>query len=417
MRILLTSFAHRTHFQGLVPLAWALQAAGHDVRVASQPELTDAIVHAGLTAVPLGADHRLFDITPEGAALVHRYTTDLDFSRRGPELGSWEFLLGLETATARWVYPVVNNESFVAELVDFAGDWRPDLVLWEPFTFAGAIAARACGAAHARLLWGTDLSGHFRTRFQALRQLRPAGDRPDPLGAWLTEVADRFGLGFSEDLTVGQWSIEQVPASFRVETGLETVTLRPPPYNGPSMVPEWIRKPDGVPRVCLTGGYSSFDAAANPEEFARTLAALGRFDGEIVVTRSGLEPTSVPANVRLVDFVPLNILLPRCAAVIHHGGAGTWATALHHGIPQLSIAHEWDCVLRGQRTAELGAGVFLRPDGTDAEALWAALRSVVEDRAYAANAENLRQEALTAPTPADVVPLLEELTRRHRADS
>lgn len=414
MRILLTSFAHRTHFQGLVPVAWALQAAGHDVRVASQPALTDAVVQAGLTAVPLGSDHRLFDITPEGAAEVHRYTTDLDFSRRGPELGSWEFLLGLESVTTRWVYPVVNNESFVAELVGFARCWRPDLVLWEPFTFAGAIAARACGAAHARLLWGTDLTGYFHTRFQDLRQQRPAGERPDPLGAWLAEVADRFGLDFSDDLAVGQWSLDQVPASFRLETGLETVAVRPLPYNGPSTVPEWLRKPAERPRVCLTGGYSSLGFAANPEEFVRTLTVLSRFDGEIVVTRPGLEPGSVPKNVRLVDFVAMNVLLPSCAAVIHHGGAGSWATALHHGVPQISVAHEWDCVLRGQRTAELGAGVFLRPDETDAEALWDALTTVVGDRAHAENADKLRQEALAAPTPAEVVPLLEELTRHRR---
>ncbi|MER7166827.1 activator-dependent family glycosyltransferase [Micromonospora sp. NPDC000207] len=416
MRVLLTSFAHRTHFQGLVPLAWALHTAGHDVRVASQPELTDVVVGAGLTSVPLGSDHRLFDISPEAAAQVHRYTTDLDFARRGPELRSWEFLHGIEEATSRFVFPVVNNDSFVDELVEFAMDWRPDLVLWEPFTFAGAVAAKACGAAHARLLWGSDLTGYFRSRSQDLRGQRPADDRPDPLGGWLTEVAGRFGLDYSEDLAVGQWSVDQLPESFRLETGLESVHTRTLPYNGSSVVPQWLRTSDGVRRVCFTGGYSALGITSNPQEFLRTLATLARFDGEIVVTRSGLDPASVPDNVRLVDFVPMNILLPGCAAVIHHGGAGSWATALHHGVPQISVAHEWDCVLRGQRTAELGAGVFLRPDEVDADTLWQALATVVEDRSHAENAEKLRQEALAAPTPAEVVPVLEALAHQHRAD-
>jgi len=36
----------------------------------------------------------------------------------------------------------------------------------------------------------------------------------------------------------------------------------------------------------------------------------------------------VPGNVRLVEFVPLNALLPTCSAVIHHGGPQTVAAAL-----------------------------------------------------------------------------------------
>ncbi len=411
MRVLLTSFAHRTHFQGLAPVAWALHSAGHEVHVASQPELTDAVIGAGLTAVPVGSDHRLFDIDPDIAARVHRYTTDLDFERRGPELHSWEFLHGMQNATASWVYPLINNDAFVADLVEYSRYWRPDLVLWEPFTFAGAIAARACGAAHARLLWGSDLVGYFRTQFLAQRQGRPAGSRPDPLGAWLTEVAGRFGLAFSEDLAVGQWSIDQLPSPFRLQTGLSGVVARHSPYNGASVVPDWLKK-DGGRRICLTGGFSGL--SANTDEFAQLLIALASFDGEIVVTRSGLDPKTVPDNIRLTEFVPMNVLLPTCDAVIHHGGAGTWATALHHAVPQIAIAHEWDCVLRGQQTAKLGAGVFIRPDEVGAKKLQSALTSIVENGVYAENAEKLRQEALSDPTPAEVVPRLEELMRRHR---
>jgi hypothetical protein len=41
--------------------------------------------------------------------------------------------------------------------------------------------------------------------------------------------------------------------------------------------------------------------------------------------------------VRVVDFVPLNALLPTCSAVVHHGGSGTFAAVLEHGVPQLII--------------------------------------------------------------------------------
>lgn len=412
MRVLLTTFAHRTHFQGSVPLAWALLAAGHEVRVASQPALTGAVVGAGLTAVPLGADHRLFDITPHDAERVHRHTNDLDFTRRA-DLDTWDFLLGMEEATARSVYPVVNNDSFVAELVDFARAWQPDLVLWEPFTFAGAIAARACGATHGRLLWGTDLNGLFRGRFLAERDRRPSDDRPDPLGTWIAGVADRFGVLFDPDLTVGQFSVDQLPAWFRPDTGLTTVPMRYVPYNGSAVVPDWLRTSGrDVRRICLTGGFSGLGLGADGVELAAALPVLSAFDGEVVVTGSDAGDRPLPGNVRVVDFVPLHALLESCVAVVHHGGAGTWSTALHHGVPQVSVAFEWDCLLRSQQVEQRGAGIHLHPGQIDPGALDGALRTVLEDPAYAAGARELRAEARDGPSPDEVVPVLTELTRQ-----
>ncbi|MFE7135993.1 activator-dependent family glycosyltransferase, partial [Streptomyces sp. NPDC057638] len=62
MRVLFTAYAVRTHFFSMVPLAWAMSAAGHEVRVASQPGLVPDITGAGLTAVPLGRDHQMWRV-------------------------------------------------------------------------------------------------------------------------------------------------------------------------------------------------------------------------------------------------------------------------------------------------------------------------------------------------------------------
>ncbi|MFE9117175.1 glycosyltransferase [Streptomyces sp. NPDC007172] len=67
---------------------------------------------------------------------------------------------------------------------------------------------------------------------------------------------------------------------------------------------------------------------------------MADLDVEVVATLNAeqldaLGPT--PPNVRAVDFVPLNQLLPSCAAIIHHGGAGTFLTALAHGVPQVVV--------------------------------------------------------------------------------
>jgi len=54
MKVLFTTWAWPSHFFPLVPLAWALRAAGHEVRVASGPELAGTIRASGLPAVSVG---------------------------------------------------------------------------------------------------------------------------------------------------------------------------------------------------------------------------------------------------------------------------------------------------------------------------------------------------------------------------
>ncbi len=51
----------------------------------------------------------------------------------------------------------------------------------------------------------------------------------------------------------------------------------------------------------------------------------------------GLKPTNLPDEVFAVDAVPHDWLLPKMAAAIHHGGAGTTGAALRAGIPQIVV--------------------------------------------------------------------------------
>ena len=56
MRVLFTTWAWPSHLYALVQLAWACRSAGHEVLVASQPELLDEIIRTGLPGVAVGAD-------------------------------------------------------------------------------------------------------------------------------------------------------------------------------------------------------------------------------------------------------------------------------------------------------------------------------------------------------------------------
>lgn len=135
-------------------------------------------------------------------------------------------------------------------------------MIWEPSTIAGAIAAKASGAAHARLIFSLDFFGWARDLFV---QKKPPGGR-DPLAAWLGARAGKFGAEFSEDMTTGMVTIDQIPPSLRLRTGLDYLSLRYAPYNGRSVVPRWLWEPPERRRVCLTVGTAPNDPIA-PSSF------------------------------------------------------------------------------------------------------------------------------------------------------
>ncbi|MFI1443898.1 activator-dependent family glycosyltransferase [Streptomyces fructofermentans] len=438
MKVLLTSFAMDAHFNGSVPLAWALRAAGHEVRVASQPSLTGSITAAGLTAVPVGADHRLDEMVKGVGDSVLSHHADQSLDPDEPGQLTPAFLKGWDTMMTATFFTLVNDDPMVDELVAFARDWEPDLVLWEPFTFAGAVAARATGAAHARLLSFPDLFMSMRRAFLAQIGADPAADGgaagtsgtsgadgrahpEDSLGQWLEWTLGRHGLSFDEEAVTGQWSVDQVPRSFRPPSDGPTVGMRYVPYNGPvpAVVPDWLRVPPTRPRVCVTLGLT-----ARTSEFPNAvpvdvvLKAVEGLDIEVVATLDAQERallTHVPENVRLVDHVPLHALLPTCSAIVHHGGAGTWSTALVEGVPQIAMGWIWDAIDRARRQQELGAGLHLPSHDVTVEGLRSRLVRVLEEPSFATAAARLRAEAEAEATPARIVPVLERLTAQHRA--
>jgi UDP:flavonoid glycosyltransferase YjiC (YdhE family) len=196
------------------------------------------------------------------------------------------------------------------------------------------------------------------------------------------------------------------------------VSTRYVPYNGPAVLPDWLMRPAEKPRVCLSMGMTSNISSAFPISYSDVLAAIADVDAEIVATvpkRLREELPTLPDNVRLTEFVPLNPLLEKhCAAIVHHGGAGTQWTAVVNGVPQLMLAWQWDTVLKAGQLRATGAGVALeRHEGT-AEALRTALERLLTEPSFAEASARLRDETLAMPSPNDVVPTLEKLALEYR---
>lgn len=424
MRVLFAITPGTSTFLPLVPLAWALRTAGHEVRVASQPGFAATITQAGLTAVPVGRDLdmvrllRGYGVTEEELEKARAGLSPPFDAVDDPTRATWHHMLdGYVDAVEGYK---AESLPMIGGLVDFAQRWRPDLVIWEPFSYAGAISARAAGAAHARLLWCLDVFGIARERFLRLKAELPPGERADPLAAWLGGYARKYGFPYGEDLATGHFTIHQLPASLSEQAeDLHYLRMRYVPHVGVATVPGWLRTPPERPRVALTLGFAGdglFSGYAVGVE--EVLDSLSDLDVEVVATIADEQRAKlrrVPANARLVPFVPLDALVPTCSVVIDHGGDGTVLTTALHGVPQLAIGHHFNEPIMARKLAAQGGALQLRPAEATGPAIRACVLRLLHEPALRAGARRLREELQALPTPNEVVPDLEELTERHRA--
>jgi glycosyltransferase (activator-dependent family) len=421
MRVLFAVNPSKTTFLYLVPLAWALRTTGHEVRVASQPSFSDTITQAGLTAVPVGRSHDL--------VRARARTGDVDTDRAGipapydafddPAKATWSYL-GPGMAGPGLESHRYENFPIIAGLADFARSWEPDLVLWEPYCYAGAIAAKACGAAHARLPIGPDIFGSVRQLYRRLAAGQPAAERADPLADWLGSYGRKYGYEFSEDMATGQFSVNQFPPSLRVlADGLDYVHMRHIPYAGPAVVPSWLREPPERPRVAITMGLSATEVYSGYNvPLQEILTALSELDVEVVAQVVESEQGrlgSVPDNTRIVSFVPWHALMPTCSAVVNHGGAATMVTTARESVPQLCLYYHFDQPTNARKLADQGAGLALHTSEATGDTVRDLVARLLTEPAFRERAGRLRDEILAEPTPGHLVPQLEALTMKHRA--
>jgi glycosyltransferase (activator-dependent family) len=407
MRVLFVTCPEKTFFQPMVPLAWALRTAGHEVLVAAQPSFAGEITDAGLTAVPVGRHgtnsiRRLAEIDPE--------TENRDRAGLPPPYRAAVRNLDRETMTAGYrnvltVWHKLNTFPLVTGLVEFARSWRPDLVIWEATTYAGAIAAEACGAVHGRMMWSLDVFGVARQHFLRL------GAGGDPIAEWLAGYGRRYGFEFAEELVAGHFTIDALPASLHLRADLRYLPMRYVPYGGRAVVPEWLRVPADRPRVAITLGTSATEVFAGYTVSVQDiLTALSDMDIEVVATVPEAEQRKlerVPDNARLVSYVPLHALAPTCSAVINHAGFGTFLTTALHGVPQLTMPWDFDEPEIARRAAVRGAALSL--DKVTEDSVRDHVHRLLTEPAFRRKAAHLRDEMLAMPTPGQLVGELEKL--------
>jgi UDP:flavonoid glycosyltransferase YjiC (YdhE family) len=109
-----------------------------------------------------------------------------------------------------------------------------------------------------------------------------------------------------------------------------------------------------TPGSAMVQGREFFSAAVD------ACRRLGR-RGMLLTRHAEQIPADLPEGVQHFDYAPFSEVLPRCAALVYHGGIGTLSQALAAGIPHVIMPMAHDQPDNAARIERLGVGATLWP--------------------------------------------------------
>jgi UDP:flavonoid glycosyltransferase YjiC (YdhE family) len=301
MRVLVSAVPAIGHIVPLLDLAQSLQAAGHEVRFATNKELHRLVAAAGLQPVEAGMsaaemrDERL---------------------RRWPET---ERQPASRWATRMWAQ--IMAPSSLHDLLAIATDWRPHVVVHDEGDYAGPVAAAQSDVPWITHAWGSPLrpTSELVELEETASSLWASNglDVPTSAGLYthaLVNPCPRFLQTDSPGARV-EWAVR--PSSLDEEGDL----LRADAYVGFGTVPLFanaLAELTAAVRSCTERGMRVVVTAPS-KDLRNELAAI---DTHLVEAR---------------EFVKLSTLLPSCRIAITHAGAGTVLASLKAGVPLVLV--------------------------------------------------------------------------------
>lgn len=383
MRILFATQPLRSHLHSLLPVARAARDRGHSVAIASGGGLEPVARHLGFEFLPCG-----------GGGDV----ADLD-SHLPPELR--EQLVGAPIAVRHLTaFSAGLAPAFARDLLDRGAEWQPDVIVREPVEFGSVIAAERWGIPYASVMWGAYIDPRFIIR--------------DAVAG----VAAAFGLdgeavldGFDRHLV-----IRYLPPSWRIpDTSWPTTasSFQAPPYDriDDADHPDPTAGLGDRPTVYATIGLSF---STDPTVFRAVLDALDGLDVDAIVTTGhALDAAAlgrVPANVHVSPYIPGSLVLPRCAAIVMHGGFNTLHQALWHGLPSVVVPQMGgDQGMSAEHVARLGLGLHVPGPVPSVDDLRGAIERVIVGPAFADRSRAMQDEIRALPPLEDAIARLESL--------
>lgn len=389
MRVLFTTHPGYGHFHPLVPLAKALQHAGHEVAFAAAASFQPVITGNGLRGFTAGADFMAL-----GATVA-------DIQKRQARAGSD---LVARRALMAEMFIGLFGQKMLPDLLTICRDYRPELILRDSVEFAGCVAAEHLGLPHASLQVGGGHPTFLRVpevaaHLDALRAV--VGLPPDPAVDMLYRY---LHLSFAPPIYFADLPLPATAHCFQPAVFDQS---------GSEGLPPWLDTLSARPLVYATLG-TVFNKMFQP--FSAIIGGLAEAAVELVVTVGrDLDPATLgppPANVHIERYIPQTLLFPRCAAAILHGGYNSVISALWHGLPLVIVPLAADQPMNAERCQKLGVAQVIPLEELSPARVRSAVETILGDPSYRRKAAEFQAQARALPEISGAVRLLEQLTAK-----
>lgn len=378
MRYILSPIGSAGDVHPMLGLALELQSRGHDVTFLASGYFRETVQRSGLEFVELGSHEQFVasmqapDLWDPMRAFQHIYRSIVQ-----PNLET-QYRLFTETSQVEGTVGIANCFGFGARIAqDKSGLPLATLHIQPAVIWSDIEPPRVPSSFGPR--WLKRLLYRIGERFVIDRVVCPD----------VNALRQKLGLSPMHRTTHWWHSPELVVCTFpgwfatpQADWPTNLVQTDFPLWDEQS---HWRSDPDldgflagGEPPVAFTPGSANifgksfFEAAVAACQVMGTRGILlSRFADHI--------PPTLPPNIRHFAFVPLSSLLPRCAAIVHHGGIGTTSQAFAAGIPQLIMPLAHDEFDNAARVKRLGAGDWLPKSQFRTEAVAAKIGELLSD--------------------------------------
>ena len=413
------------HLAPLVAVGRGLAARGHGITVLTGAKYRDLVTGAGLRFAPLPAEVDFDDADLEELLAPASAARGVGAIREG----MLALFVRVIPAQHRAVLALLEAEPFDAVLAEgaFTGlvpylslppaDRLPVLGIGATPVVLASVDAAPFGAG---LPPGRGPLGRLRNRALALA-IRPGLTRPlrQAVDAVLAEIgfptsrADPFDYAyrcfdalFQLSPAELEYPRRELPATVRFVGPLRDATTSADDTVLPDWWPDLV---DGRPVVHVTQG--TIDNVDLGRLIAPTLRALADEDVLVVATTGGRPVQDVeralggplPANARVAEFLPYDLLLPLTDAVVTNGGFGGVQRVIAHGLPLVVAGSTEDKPEVAARVAWAGCGRNLRTGSPRPDAVRRAVRDVLTTPSYRARSRELATAIAALPDPLDVI--------------
>lgn len=350
MKVLLSTWGGRGDVEPMVGLAAKLKAREAEVRVCAPPDEDFArrLADVGVALTPIGPSARMLATAKPGTASIPETAKAIIAGQfeTMPEAAE-----GCDVVVATGALPAAAGALAVAERLGIPAVSVTFQQLTVPSRTRSPLAypGRPLPAgASIDEQWAFDRESIELLFGEALNANRTAhGMAPvDDVRAFV--VTEQPWV--ASDPVLDPWTGD--PALDAVQTGAWIV---PDPRPLP---PELLAFLDaGTPPVYVGFGSMPLHGSEDPADEA--VAAIRAHGRRAVLMRgwADLTPAEAADDVFVLPEVNQQALFPRCATVIHHGGAGTTLAATRSGTPQVVVPQAVDQPYWAARVAELGVGV------------------------------------------------------------